>query len=241
MWAIETAGPTHRRSATAVRLGLTAVVLAVGAALIVVPVFLTVPRHNNTELRVDCLLVLGSPTEIDGTLTAAQRWRVDEAVREFRAGRAPRMLISGGVTSRNYVESETMARYAESLGVPAAAILEETHAKTTLENVRNSQAILDAHGWRRVEVISSPEHLPRAALLLEHSDLMWQMHAAPTPGRGPFQKAGAYAEEAFGTAAMRLFGPRIEPVLHGVATVQHTAAFSVRWVFYKIEGWFLRR
>lgn len=216
-----------------------AAVLA-GTALVVVPTYLTVPDRNNNEREVDCLLVLGSPSEIDGTLTETQRWRVDEAVREYRAGRAPRMLITGGVTSRNYAEAETMGNYARSLGIPPAAILEEPHARTTQENIRLSQVLLDAHGWHHVEVISTPEHLPRTALLLEHSDLEWRTHAAPTPGRGLLQKSGAYAEEAVGTSIMRLFGPRIEPVLHGVATLQHATAFAVRWIFYRTRGWWRR-
>ncbi len=218
------------------RLGVASAVALLGVAAVVIPAYLTVPDRNNTDDQVDCLLVLGSPTEIDGTLTAPQRWRVDEAVREYRSGRSPHMLISGGMTSRNYIEAETMAHYAKSLGVPPSAILEEKTSKTTLENIRNSQRIMDAHGWRHIEVISSAEHLPRTALLLEHSDLLWRTHAAPTPGRSHLQKAGAFAEEAVGTTIMRVFGPRIEPVLHAVATVQYTIAFSVRWVIYKAEG-----
>lgn len=220
-----------------VRFGVLGTVAVAAVAAIVIPVYLSVPLSNNRDPTVDCLLVLGSPTEIDGTLTESQRWRVDEAVREFRAGRAPCMLITGGMTSRNYIEAETMGSYAESLGVPPAAILEETHAKTTMENIRASQVLLDAHGWRRVEVISSPEHLPRASLLLAQSHLLWQMHAAPTPGRGLLHKASSFAEEAMGTAIMRLFGPRIEPVLHAAATLQHGTAFTVRWVWYKAAGW----
>ena len=215
--------------------GTLACTVALGTA-VVVPTYLSVPQRNNIDPEVDCLLVLGSPTEIDGTLTQAQRWRVDEAVREWRAGRAPRILFTGGVTSRNYTESATMAAYALQSGVPGEAIFQEPHARTTVENIRDSEAILEVHGWRRVEVISSPEHLPRAALLLAHSDLLWQTHAAATPGRSPFQRAGAYTEEALGTTIMKLCGPRIEPVLHGVATVQHRAAFAFRWLYYRAKG-----
>ena len=226
--------PPRRRLS---HLGIGAALLLVGAAAVIVPAYLTVPKRNTAEDQVDCLLVLGSPTEIDGSATPAQRWRVDEAVREYQAGRAPRMLMTGGMTVLHYTEAQTMAQYAMRRGVPASAILEETQARTTLENIRNSQGILDAHGWHRVEVISSPEHLPRTALLLEHSDLSWQTHAAPTPGRSRVQEAGAYTEEAIGTAVIRLFGPGAEPVLHAIASVQHAIGFSLRWVFYKVRGW----
>lgn len=203
--------------------------------------YLTVPKQNTQSERVDCLLVLGSPTEIDGSLSSEQRWRVTEAVRLYNAGRAPRILMTGGPTSKGYVEARTMAAYARQLGVPASALLEETAAMNTRENVRNSEQILEAHGWQRVEVISSAEHLPRAALLLQHSHLLWQMHAAPTPGRSRLQTLGAYAEEAFATAVIRCLGLRALPVLHAFAVVQHGVGYAFRWVVYLVEGWFRRR
>lgn len=214
----------------------TGLLLALFVAAAFLPSYLTVPLRNTAGDQVDALLVLGSPTEIDGTLTAAQRWRVDEAVREYRAGRAGHVLFTGGPTSHGFVEADTMARYGLMQGIPASALFEERTAMTTIENVRRSQAILDAHGWRRVEVISSAEHLPRAALLLRHTDLLWQLHAAPTPGRGRLQTVGAYAEEAMGTALIRWFGLGVLPVLHGAALVQHTVGFGMRWCLYRLEA-----
>ena len=227
----------HKRALQLVEVGAAAVVLL---AVVVIPAYLTVPRRNNGDPHVDALLVLGSPTEMDGTLTHAQRWRVDEAVREYRAGRARYVLFTGGPTSHGFVEADTMARYAMQQGVPAAAVLEERTAMTTVENIRHSQPILDAEGLRRVEVISTAEHLPRAALLLEHSHLLWQTHAAPTPGRSRLQEVGAYAEEAIGTALMRCFGLGIVPVLHGLDMVQRGILLALHWIFWKTAG-FLKR
>ena len=211
-------------------------VAAIGVAVlaaVILPAYLTVPRRNNADPQLDALLVLGSPSEIDGTLTAAQRWRMDEAVREFRRGRAPHMLITGGPTSHGFVEADTMAHYARSQGIPASALVEERTAMTTIQNIRFSEPILAAHGWRRVEVISSAEHLPRAALLLQHSHLLWQTHAAPTPGRNRLQEAIAYAEEAMGTSLIRWFGLGVLPVLHALDVVQQTVTFAVRWPLWK--------
>lgn len=232
---------TRTEGRSVVRSVLLAVLLVLVLSAIVVPTYLTVPKRNTNDEQVDCLLVLGSPTEIDGTLSSEQRWRVAEAVRLYHAGRAPRILMSGGPTSKGYVEARTMAEYARQLGVPPAAILEEGRSMNTRENVENSQRLLQAHGWRRVEVISSAEHLPRAALLLAHSHLLWQTHAAPTPGRSRIQIAGAYAEEAFATAVIRSLGLRALPVLHAFALVQGSIGYAFRWVLYAIEGALRRR
>lgn len=211
--------------------------LAVAAAT-VTWAFVTMPEGNLPQgAPVDVLLVLGSPAEIDGSVTEAQRWRVEEAVREFRAGRAPYLLFTGGPAANQFVEAQVMAGYARRLGVPADRILEEGRAKTTVENVADSAAIVEAHGWHRVEVISSPEHLHRAAYLMERTPFLWRVHAAPTPGRSRVQIAGAYAEEAIGTTAFRLFGTRAEPVIHALASAQHAVFFAARWVFWKVRRW----
>ncbi len=187
----------------------------------------------------DVLLVLGSPAEIDGTVTQLQRWRVDEALREFRAGRAPRVIFTGGAAANRYVEAQIMSEYARSKGLPEAAILREGNSKTTLENLRNSTALMRQNGWRRMELISSPDHLPRAAALLlsldPHNELRWRVHAAPTPGRSRLDRAVAYTEGAVGTVAVRWFGPASEPVLHLLALTQHRTAFGIRWVYYRLR------
>ena len=186
--------------------------------------FSHVPKSNMPgpeTAPVDVLLVLGTPAELDGSVTLSQRWRANEAVREWRAGRAPWILFSGGPAANRFVEADVMARYAAGQGVPATVLLRERASRTTLENIRNSEPILRAHGGRRVEVISSAEHLPRAAVLLGPSGLGWRVHAAPTPGRSRVEIVGAYAEEAVGTSVIELFGPRIEPVLHAVMRVPH--------------------
>lgn len=189
----------------------------------------------------DALLVLGSPADLDGAVTPTQQSRVKEAVEEYRKGLAPQVLFSGGAAANRFVEAEVMATYAMKLGLPLEAILKERTSKTTLENLRNSQQILDAHGWRRVEVISSPEHLARAAVFLKTTHLLWRVHAAPFPERSALQTTVSYVQEAIGTTAVRWFGTRAEPVVHAVATVVRAMAFAIRWVFYKAEWMWQKR
>ena len=213
------------------------VALLVLSAAAVTALYRTAPEANEGSGPVDALLVLGTPADMDGSLTRMQRWRVDEAVREYNAGRASRILFSGGPTANRFVESAVMAGYARELGVPAGAILTEERSHTTVQNVSNSVALMQAHGWRSVEVISTPEHLPRAAVILEKTPILWRVHPAPTPGRSRSETMGAFGEEAVGTAVLRVFGTRAEPVLHVLAVTQHGLAWGVRWVIYKVEAW----
>ncbi len=209
--------------------------VACAGAAVVTSLYLTVPKGNEGTGPVDALVVLGTPANRHGHLTEMQGWRVDEALREFRAGKAPRIVFSGGPAANQFVEADVMAAYAQTQGIPSAAIFEERDSKTTIQNVANTSRLLEANGWHSVEVISTGEHLPRAAVLLEKTGLAWRVQAAPTPGRRRLATVGAYAEEAFGTAVLRVFGTRAEPVLHALAMTQHRITWCGRWVVYRVE------
>ncbi len=170
--------------------------------------YVTIPLRNTGQRRFDALLVLGSPTLPDGEPSPEQRSRVAAAAAEWRAGVAPVLLVSGGAAHNQYVEADAMGHLAEEDGVPAEAVIEETQARNTIENIWFSTALLRAHGWSSVEVVSSPSHLPRAALILRlYPGLRWAMHAASwPPGSLPEQIAAIYGHEALECFRLRVFG-----------------------------------
>ncbi len=131
--------------------------------------------------RFDLILVLGAPCRPNGAPSPEQRERVLEAVRDWRAGQAPYLLLSGAAAHNRWVEADSMARIARAAGVPADAILEDRQARNTVENVANTYAVMQARGWRSVEVVSSPSHLPRAGLILARFPLLWRTDAAQWP------------------------------------------------------------
>jgi uncharacterized SAM-binding protein YcdF (DUF218 family) len=135
---------------------------------------------SNTHLqRFDAIIVLGFPADYDGNPTPTQLARVTEAVREYERGVAPRLILTGGATSRNFVEADVMARTAEAQGVPATAIFKEGQAHNTIENACYVARIMQNHGWKSAEVVSSEYHLPRAAMIFSQLPLEWRVHAAP--------------------------------------------------------------
>ncbi len=165
----------------------------------------TLPLSNTSAIHFDTLIVLGYPAQRDGTPRAELRERVMEGVREYRAGVAPRIIVTGGAAHNHYVEADVMAKLAESQGVPASAILEENRAKDTIQNAYYSVQLMEAHGWHSAEVISSHSHLPRASLIFAHFPIAWRMHAAPTPPEyGLVHRAAVEWYEAADTARLRL-------------------------------------
>ena len=170
--------------------------------------YVTIPLRNTTQQRFDALLVLGSPTNPDGSPSPEQRTRVAAAVDEYRAGVAPLVIVSGGAAHNGYVEADTMAKLAMDAGVPAAAVVEEGSARNTVENIWFGVAILKSRQGHSVEVVSSPSHLPRAALILEHyRGLAWATRAARWPViflRGRI--ATVYCLEALECLRLRVIG-----------------------------------
>jgi len=140
------------------------------------------PKANTTQDQFDVLIVLGSPADGDGNPSPHQLARVTEAVHEYERGVAPRIIVTGGAVANRFVEAQVMARTAEAQGIPASAVLEDPAARNTLENTCNAWRIMRSHGWESAEVISSPSHLPRAALMLSRLPIKWRVHEAPALG-----------------------------------------------------------
>jgi uncharacterized SAM-binding protein YcdF (DUF218 family) len=165
----------------------------------------TLPLSNTSATHFDTIIVLGYPAKPDGTPRPEMRERVLEGVREYRAGVAPRIIVTGGAAHNEYVEAHVMAQLAEAQGVPVDAVIEEGQAHDTIQNAYYSVAIMEAHGWHSAEVVSSPSHLRRASLIFAHFPIAWRMHAAPWPPEyGFFNRAFHEWYEAVDTARLRL-------------------------------------
>lgn len=168
-----------------IRVFLLVIVLA---AVAVLGNLWTIPEGNVEADHFDVIIVLGSPANLDGSPSPAERARVIEAIREYRSGVASEIIMTGGPAHNRFVEGHVMAELAVSEGVPASAIIEERQAQNTIQNIFYSAEILRDHHWHTAEVISSRAHLPRAALILQAFDtahpemaVHWKTHAAPWP------------------------------------------------------------
>jgi uncharacterized SAM-binding protein YcdF (DUF218 family) len=100
-----------------------------------------------------------------------------------------------------------MAALAIAQGVPPSAVIEEGQAQNTIQNIFYSERLMAQHGWTSAEVVSSPSHLPRTALILQHYPLSWNTHPAPWPSEYTFwQRAVHYSVEAEYCLRLKLLG-----------------------------------
>jgi uncharacterized SAM-binding protein YcdF (DUF218 family) len=159
--------------------------LALGCAGIVVAFYLwgaiaraMAPASNTHLTRFDAIIVLGTPADSDGNPTPVQLARVTEGVHEYERGVAPRLILTGGAAHNRFVEAQVMARTAHAEGIPDSAIIVEGRAMTTVQNACYSTRIMQEHGWRSAEVVSSASHLQRAGLIFSRQPVEWRTHAA---------------------------------------------------------------
>ena len=180
------------------------VVTLVGAALVI----RTIPAKDTNLTHFDSIIVLGYPANPDGSPSPEQRERTLEGVREYKAGVAPAIIFTGGAAHNQFVEAHVMATLAEQQGVPHDAIFEEDEAQNTIQNIYYSNLILANEHWRSAEVVSSPSHLTRTALILEHyPSIQWRTQAAPWPSEyNIFERAAHYAVEDEYCLKLQLFG-----------------------------------
>jgi uncharacterized SAM-binding protein YcdF (DUF218 family) len=180
------------------------VLIAIVAA---VYVYRTIPTQDTNLTHFDTIIVLGTPAEPDGTPSPEQRERTLEGVREYKAGVAPELIFTGAAAHNQFVEAHVMATLAIVQGVPPSAVIEEDQAQNTIQNIFYSERIMAQHGWTSAEVVSSPSHLPRTALILQHFPFNWRTHAAPWPPEySLWQRAAHYAVEAEYCLRLRIFG-----------------------------------
>jgi uncharacterized SAM-binding protein YcdF (DUF218 family) len=175
------------------------------------------PRANSSRQSFDAILVLGTPADSDGNPTPELLDRITEGVREYERGVAPRIVVSGAAAHNRFVEADVMARVAEAQGVPASVILEEPRALDTIQNACYSAHILESHGWRSVEVVSSASHLPRAAMIFARLSrqkpagaLEWAIHAARSDLTPGYYSRAANAAETLKTARYLIWSRWVE-------------------------------
>jgi len=132
------------------------------------------PKALSVTPQVDAIVVLGGAVRGDthmGTLgdmnDAADR--LVQAARLYRAGKAPRVLLSGGGESGVRPEAELMAELLEVMGVPRRAMLLEDKSRTVL---------LNQVGARRILLVTSAAHMRRAEGLFTAQGL--EVIPAPT-------------------------------------------------------------
>ena len=149
--------------------------------------------YSSMPLERRAALVLGAKTQ-DNVMSNALRARVDYAIELYHTGQVGAVIFTGGFRdkdpAREWSESALARDYAMQRGVPSERIWIEQRSTTTLENLREAQAIVNAQGFAQVALVSDRWHLARAQAMARDLDL--PVVPAPTPYsvyRSPWHQA----------------------------------------------------
>lgn len=101
--------------------------------------------RDEGDRNLDYIIVLGAQVH-QGSPSLVLRYRLDRAAEYLRANPDTTCIVSGGQgPNEPYAEARGMADYLEhDAGIDASRIIEESDSTTTVENLRNSRAIIDS-------------------------------------------------------------------------------------------------
>lgn len=88
--------------------------------------------------------------------------RVDTATDLYLAGRAPKVVLSGGALEGNVSEAQGMAHRMRQRGVPETALVLENASRNTYENAALTEDTLRSNHINKVLLVTSALHMPRA-------------------------------------------------------------------------------
>ena len=109
--------------------------------------------------EMDCILVLGCGVREDGSPSLMLRDRLNMGIALYKAGVAPKLLMSGDHSQVDYDEVNAMKDYAIAAGVPSEDIFMDHAGFSTYESMYRAKAIFQVE---RMVVVSQQYHLFRA-------------------------------------------------------------------------------
>ena len=126
--------------------------------------------NRDSAQNADAIVVLGA-AQYSGRPSPVLEARLDHAIRLYRRGIAPNLIVTGGKAAGDITsEAETSARYARRNGVPATAILLEDESRSTTEQMHSVARMARSHGISSVVLVSDRFHMLRLLLTA------WKLH-----------------------------------------------------------------
>lgn len=149
------------------------------------------PKALSVIADADVIVLLGGAIRGDthmGTLgdLNQQADRLVYAVQLYKAGKAPRLLVTGGAPPGARSEAEIMSDLLQVMGVPASAILQERESRDSHDNAVYTAAMLNRLGMKKILLVTSAFHMRRSEALFAGRGL--EVIPAPTDyqrGVGP--------------------------------------------------------
>ena len=179
--------------------------------------------------QADAIVLLGGlldqplPPRLEPDLNQAAD-RLFEAARLFRAGKAPRVVVSAGNLPWNTIvspEATWIEPMLGELGVPTDAITLESRSRNTRENAVFTASILHDKGWRTVLLVTSAAHMRRAMAAFRQASI--EATAASADVRGSYPVYNSLLD----------FLPNADALSETSGVIKE----MIGLVYYRLRGW----
>lgn len=122
------------------------------------------------------VLILGAGVLPDREPTRVLQDRLETALTLYQNGQATWILVSGDNRASNYNEPWAMRKWLVKRGVPGNLVVCDFAGRRTYDSLKRAQALF---GIKRVIIVTSDFHLPRALFLARHLGLdAYGVHAS---------------------------------------------------------------
>jgi len=134
---------------------------------------------SKAHFTADIIIVLGAAVKPNGIPSNALLRRVQHAVTLWKAGAAPRLLMTGGIGQFPPSEAELMQSIAVGFGVPEEAILLEPQGVSTLDSAQKclqllKNANIGSLSQLKAIIVTDNWHMVRSLMTFRHVGLLAQ-------------------------------------------------------------------
>lgn len=115
-----------------------------------------------------CILILGCGVWAGGVPSHMLEDRLNEGIRLYEAGAAPKILVSGDHGSSSYDEVNVMKQYLMDAGIPGSDIFMDHAGFSTYESIVRAKKVF---GAEKMVVVTQKFHMARTLYLCRHFDI----------------------------------------------------------------------
>ena len=119
-------------------------------------------------LDADCILVLGAGIKDSQTPSPMLKDRLDTAIMLYKAGVAPKLLLSGDNGTVAHNEIHVMLKYVKAAGVPEKDIFCDHAGFSTYDSMYRAKSIFQV---KKAIIVTQTYHMYRALYIAEKLDL----------------------------------------------------------------------
>jgi vancomycin permeability regulator SanA len=154
----------------------TAAWLVIGISLLAAS-YVTLSGLIDHDGKADVSVVFGTMVTPSGKPSAWLTARLNKAVELYDHGEFRSIIVSGGIGEQGFDEAQVMKAYLVAKGIPQSAIVTDSKGANTMATARNTAAIMRAHNFKSVMLISQFFHIARAKLAFQKCGVSTTLNA----------------------------------------------------------------